>query len=154
MGKRRVNVLTATGSGSYEVRLPESHRELLAALAEQLRDLLTEGHDPALRRLFPVAYTEDADREADYQSLMHDDLLRKRLEDLDLLEQLGETSSLDEEEVVRMMQALNSVRLVLGTRLDVAEDMERPPPDAPEAPGYELYEYLGWLLEAFLDGLR
>ena len=37
------------------------------------------------------------------------------------------------------------LRLVLGTRLDVSEDMDPPDPADPTAPEYALYELLGQL---------
>jgi hypothetical protein len=37
------------------------------------------------------------------------------------------------------------MRLVLGTRLDVSEDMAPPDPEDPTAPEYALYELLGQL---------
>ncbi len=45
------------------------------------------------------------------------------------------------------MTALNSLRLVLGTRLDVGEDPPELDLDDPEAPMYAVYEYLAWMLE-------
>ena len=48
------------------------------------------------------------------------------------------------------------MRLVIGTRLDVSEDMAEPQPDDPTAPEYALYELLGQLqylmVEVLADG--
>jgi hypothetical protein len=53
------------------------------------------------------------------------------------------------------MTALNQLRLVLGTRLDVSEeDPPFPDPDDPTAALHEVYHYLGVLLEAVLDALE
>ena len=53
------------------------------------------------------------------------------------------------------MTALNQLRLVLGTRLDVSEDDEPlPDPEDPAAPLHDIYHYLGVLLEAVLDALE
>jgi hypothetical protein len=38
------------------------------------------------------------------------------------------------------------VRLVIGTRLDISEDMEPVAPTDPDYAGYQLYEFLGQLL--------
>ena len=52
------------------------------------------------------------------------------------------------------MQALNALRLVLGTRLDVSEDDEGPVrADDPNAAAYALYEFLGYLLERTVQSL-
>ena len=61
---------------------------------------------------------------------------------------LAETSNADtlsEPELQAWMSAIGSLRLVLGTRLDVSEDMETPDPDDPSAGEYALYELLGQL---------
>ena len=47
------------------------------------------------------------------------------------------------------VQAINSVRLVLGTVLDVDEDDEIDPSgELLETPEYQLYGYLSWLLDS------
>jgi hypothetical protein len=52
------------------------------------------------------------------------------------------------------MQALNALRLVLGTRLDVSEDEVGPlDPSDPDAPAYALYELLGYLLDRTVQSL-
>ena len=51
------------------------------------------------------------------------------------------------------MGAVNSLRLVLGTRLDVSEDMDEVDPDHPEAPAFAVYQYLSFLLETIVASL-
>ena len=51
------------------------------------------------------------------------------------------------------MSTLNSLRLVLGTRLDVDEELPALAEDDPLAPAYAVYEYLGWLLSQVVDAL-
>ena len=47
------------------------------------------------------------------------------------------------------MQAVNSVRLVLGTLLDVTEDDDVDPPDElVDTAEYHLYGYLSWVLDS------
>ncbi len=140
--------------GGLDVRLSKPEREVLASIAPELRELLTGGDDLALRRLFPPAYADDPDAESDYRSLVHDDLLRKRLDDLDVLEQTADATHLTAEQAEQWMQAINGLRLVLGTRLDVGEDLDAVEPDDPDAGAHALYEYLGYLLEMLLTGLR
>ena len=147
-----------TRNGAFEVRLPAAERELLVSLAASLREALDGdvAAEPALRRLFPPAYAGAADEEAEaeYQAMMHDELLASRRAALDLLEATAERTRLDEEELVAWMTALNQVRLVLGTRLDVREDAEPwPAPDDPSAPMAAVYTYLGVLLESVVDAL-
>ena len=47
---------------------------------------------------------------------------------------------LTESELNAWLSAVGSLRLVLGTRLDVSEDMEAPDPEDPTAAEYALYE--------------
>lgn len=148
-----------TWRGDFEVRLPEAERKLLVTLVGALRAAL-DGDvraEPTLRRLFPRAYADPADEhaEAEYQALVHDELLASRRAALDVLEATATRDRLDEPELLSWMTALNQLRLVLGTRLDVSEDDDPlPAPDDPAAPLAEVYHYLGVLLEAVIDALE
>ena len=94
---------------------------------------------------------------------MRDELLESRLAAIDVaisvVAQDGEVSA---EEIDAFSRSINSLRLVLGTTLDIAESDYGSPSDTQhsensdrdetsEADEYliqkELYEYLGWLLE-------
>jgi len=148
-----------TRSGEYEVRLPATERQLLASLVEALRAALTGDvrAEPGLRRLFPPAYADaaDGDAEAEYQSLVHDELLAARRAALDVLEATAERNRLEEAELLSWMTALNQLRLVIGTRLDVREDADPlPDPDDPTAPLAAIYTWLGVLLESVIDALE
>ena len=151
-------------SGKFKIELADDHRRLLTQLIEQLRDSLTTTTDDAnLRRLFPTAYNNDAKKDAEYQRLMRDELLESRLAAIDVaisvVAQDGEVSA---EEIDAFSRSINSLRLVLGTTLDIAESDYGSPSDTQhsensaldetsEAAEYliqkELYDYLGWLLE-------
>jgi hypothetical protein len=141
--------------GRYQIRLRANERMLLAGLVEQLREqLLASTDDPSVRRLFPPAYPDDAERDAGYQVLTRDELLEQRLAALDVVERtLDSGGDLDDAEMTAWMGTLNSLRLVLGTRLDVDEE----PPELDEtdslAPAYAVYEYLGWVLSQVVDAL-
>ncbi|HEX4867223.1 MAG TPA: DUF2017 family protein [Acidimicrobiales bacterium] len=149
--RRRVR---RTGAGTFEVRLPAPERELLASLVEQLRDLLSETtDDPLVRRLFPTAYNEDAERDREYQQLVRDELLERRLAALATVEATLEERALTEAQVSGWMTALNDLRLVLGTRLDVSEDLSEVDADDPDVTAYAVYEYLGFLLSEVVDAL-
>jgi len=143
-----------TSTGTYKVHLATSERDLLANLADQLRDLLTETtDDPTVRRLFPTAYNEDAERDREYQQLVRDELLERRLAALAMVETTLAADELTEEELTGWLTALNDLRLVLGTRLDVTEDLSEIAADDPDAPAYAVYEYLGYLLSHVVDAL-
>lgn len=143
-----------TRDGAYAVRLPEPERALLGNLVEQLRDVLLETtDDPTLRRLFPTAYHDDHERDREYQQLVRDELLERRLASLATVEATLATTELSEDEVTAWMHALNDLRLVLGTRLDVGEELLDIDADDPDAPAYAVYEYLGFLLSEVVDAL-
>jgi hypothetical protein len=141
-------------AGGYEVRLRPRERALLGDLVVQLREqLLASTDDPAVRRLFPPAYPDDAERDAGYQVLTRDELLEHRLAALDTVEASLDGSPLDDAGLTAWLSTLNSLRLVLGTRLDVDEEPPVLADDDPLAPAYAVYEYLGWLLSQVVDAL-
>lgn len=140
--------------GRFEVKLPDEEREMLHEILPQLRAAL-EGDasaDPGFKRLFPVAYAQDPEHEAEYRALVGDELLTKRLAQVDLVLSTIDAPHLTEDELFAWMGSVNDLRLVLGTRLDVSEetDLAVDPAD-PEAAAYSLYGYLGWLLEMLVE---
>jgi hypothetical protein len=140
------------GEGRYQVRLRPNERVLVADLVGQLREqLLASTDDPAVRRLFPPAYPNDAERDAGYQVLTRDELLEHRLSALDVVERTLDGNDLDHADMTAWMGTLNALRLVLGTRLDVDEDLPDLDRADPMAPAYAVYEYLGWLLSQVID---
>lgn len=140
--------------GRYRIALPEPERELLSTLVPQLRELLTTD-DPSLNRLFPTAYADDPERDAGYHAMVRDELLEKRFHSLDVLERTVEGGEVDEETLSSWMRALNDLRLVLGTRLDVSEDDDPMgiDPDDPLAPAWTIYHYLAALQSMIIDAL-
>jgi hypothetical protein len=143
-----------TRGGRFRLRLTDEEREVLRALPGQLRDQL-DTEDPSLRRLHPPAYQDDPEREREYRRLVHDDLVRQRLQALEVMESTIDAGSLDEEQMTAWLGALNDLRLVLGTRLEVTEEMyeEGIPDQDPRAASFALYQYLGWLEEQIVSAL-
>lgn len=144
-----------TRKGDFELRLPDEERTVLRSLVAQMREILAEDADPGLRRLYPTAYAEDAERDQEYQRLVHDDLLARRLAAFETVEETLDAERIDEEQLVSWMGALNDTRLVIGTKLDVSEDPTfNVADDDPDAPAYAIYAYLGWLLEQIVEVLN
>jgi Domain of unknown function (DUF2017) len=151
--RRRIQ---AIGDGSVRLRLPREERDLLRTLPDQLRSLLDDApDDPSLERLFPPAY-DDADSEAEYRRLVRDELLDGRRRALATLEETLDRDRLSAEQAQAWLTALNDLRLVLGTRLDVREDelLERVDPTDARAPALGLYAYLSWLQEQLVEALE
>jgi len=141
--------------GGVELRLTREERALLTGLAGELLVLLDgEPGDPALRRLSPPAYDDEQDEDA-YRELMGGELLTGRREALELIARTAEQERLSLEEADAWLRALNDLRLVLGTRLDVKEDtfLEELRPEDPRAPALAVYGYLSWLQEQLVAAL-
>ena len=139
--------------GSYRVRLPEEERAVLAALPGQLREALAED-EPTVYRLFPPAFQDDPEANLAYHRLVGESLLDGKLAALRELERTAHDERLDEETVECWLGAIESLRLVLGTQLDVREETAGVfDPGAPEAPRLALYHWLSWLQEEIVQAL-
>ena len=154
LGRSR-KLLTRGRDGRWTLHLGADERQLLAALAGELESMIdADPDDPSLRRLHPTAYIDDEEREAGWQLLIGEELRTTRRAQLEAVRATAERTDLDEDEVQAWMQALNALRLVLGTRLDVSEDDEGSVrPDDPNAAAYALYEFLGYMLERTVHSL-
>ena len=106
-----------------------------------------------MRRLFPTAYHDDPDRDREYQQLVRDELLERRLAALATVEATARADEVTQEELTAWLTSLNDLRLVLGTRLDVSEDQAALDEDDPDAPAMAVYGYLSVLLGDVVDAL-
>jgi hypothetical protein len=115
--------------------------------------------DPVLRRLRPAGYAEDADPEAsrEFRRFTEADLAavqRARIATVRETVLAGDRVQLDPEQAQAWLGALNDLRLALGTRLGVSEDLAAEPgPEHPLAGSYELYHLLGALQHQLLVAL-
>ena len=143
-----------TGRGDFELKLPKEERRILRSLPEQMRTLIREG-DASTYRLFPPAYGDDDAAEREYRRMVGNDLLEHHLDALRVLEETLDAKRVDADQLTSWLTALNEVRLVLGTQLDVTEELyDRDVEDAdPRAPLFALYFYLGWLQEQVVEAL-
>jgi Domain of unknown function (DUF2017) len=141
-----------TRGGDFRLQLPAVERDMLRTLPSQLRELLGSG-DPALVRLHPPAHPDDPDLNAEYEALVREDLTARRLQALRVMEETIDAELLDRDQLTAWLAALNDLRLVLGTRLDVTEDMDPVRPDHPDAQAHGLYGYLTLLEEQVVEAL-
>ena len=162
MGLRRRKVVEPLRNGGFRLNVERDARALIVRLTGELRDVVLRA-DPtttSLRRLFPVAYHDDPDADDEYQRLMREELVASRLAGIESIEAAlrpdDETPpELTEAELHAVMQAVNSLRLLLGTLLDVGED-DGPTADDPDdehAGERHLYDYLSWLLEHIVQAM-
>lgn len=141
---------------TYSLNIDAHDRETLNSLLDQLRDvLMNDSNSDVARRLFPAAYHQDEQHEQEYQRLMRNELLSSRLASLTLTSSMLERdqgagqANLTPDELDAFMRSINSLRLILGTLLDVHEDEfeEEIEENEPGYGQYQLYLYLGWLLD-------
>jgi hypothetical protein len=137
------------------VSLDRDEQLLLAELLDELEGLLDDPEDPELRRLFPPAYSEPTDDEQ-YRSLVRDQLVSGRSKALATVRATLSRDTLDVEQADQWLRALNDMRLVLGTRWDVTEQLDYRKLDLNERRGRELavYGYLSWLQEQLVEALE
>lgn len=152
---KRFRAPIRANKNGFVIDIGADETALMQRLTAELRSLLMDS-DPSIEaeallgRLFPVAYPDDLELEAEYQRLMREELLASKLSALQIVDDaLRQSGDVDEESLVAFMQSVNSIRLVLGTMLGVSDD-----PEADEvgtglddSPEYNLYAYLSWLLE-------
>ena len=140
--------------GGYRIRLGADERRTLRSLLAELRGLIL-GDDAAVERLFPDAYRDDERASADFDRLVRADLVAGRLDALDTVESSLDAERLDEAQLAAWCGALNDLRLVLGERLGVTEDLyeEGIRPDDPRGPGLALYGWLTWLQGHVVEAL-
>jgi Domain of unknown function (DUF2017) len=141
--------------GRVRLHLLPHEVALLRELLDELETLLEDPEDPALRRLFPPAHT-DRENEEQYRSLVGDQLLSGRTKALATVRDTLGRDTLAPDEADAWLRALNDVRLVLGTRLDVSEEIDWEAVDLQDARGRDLavYGYLSWLQEQLVEALQ
>lgn len=160
-----------TGERALVVEITRLEAAHLAGLITQFADLLddtaTAADDPAIGRLVPDAYVDDADSAREFRDLTERDLLARRRSDAaTVLESLRDAVeipddpedpalfetveiALDREGVQAWLRTLAAVRLVLADRLgiDTAEDHD----DAD--PRFGIYDWLGYRLHGLVTAI-
>lgn len=143
--------------GGFDVRISGRERDVLATLPETLRAVVTSGDagDPVARRLFPSAYLDDEEASREFDEVVHDDLLERRLAAIATFERTVRANHVTEDELIDWLAALNDIRLVLGVRLAVTEESTGADfaGDEETATAFELYRYLSYLEEHVVEAL-
>lgn len=150
-----------TSGPGLRVRLDSHESDLLRELLEELRTLVTADlrADPVVRRLYPDAHDAEDEARA-YRDLVGDDLQTAKREAIDTVEKaLGNggrlATVLPEHDVDAWLTVLTDLRLAIGTRLEVTEELMEQELDAgdPRAAGLSVLHWLGWLQELMLREL-
>ncbi len=123
---RGIAIATAPGGGVM-VELPGELRALLRSVARQMQDVLTDDEyadSPLLARLLPQAVMDDPLEALGFEQLMGKAIHDGKIEAAKVLEATAGNERLTEEETLAWLRSLNDVRLMLGTHLNVSEDVD------------------------------
>lgn len=124
--------------------------------------------DPALLRLLPDAHRDDAEASAEFRRFTEKTLRDTKANDaLVVIASIGELDGdevddiefeIDAAAARSWLRCLTDMRLTLAARLGVVADDEEHwaslPEDDPRLAVYEIYGWLGYLLESLLDEIR
>jgi hypothetical protein len=185
----------ARRKGSVHIELPAHAAALLASLARQLVELLSDGEasqrddadsleamldfgaprdapqDPALLRLLPDAHRDDDEAAAEFRRYTERTLRDGKIADaMTVIDDIGEIPDdlppdaadfefeIDADGARAWLRCLTDMRLTLAERLGVAAEDEAYwdglPEEDPRLPVFEIYGWLGYLLESLLDSVR
>jgi hypothetical protein len=122
--------------------------------------------DVVLQRLLPDAYSGDDQAAAEFRRFTERGLRDGKVSDAKrVLAALEGSSAVDDgitlepDDQLSWLRALNDLRLAIGTRLDIKEEddygvWEKLPDDDPRRLTYDLYDWLGYLQSALLHNMR
>ena len=171
-----------TMTGRVVLRVDEVEKGLLSMLLQQLSEFVApEGDlsddplarlvgidpdaeapdDPALARLFPDAYRDDAEASAEFRRFTERSLRETKVANaetaLETLRRSGEKVTLTAQEAEAWLGALTDIRLALGSRLAITEDsldeLATLPDEDPRAATYHVYDWLTFLQESLVQCL-
>lgn len=165
-------------SGGVSVHLDPGEVSILRSLVTQVLSLVEPGttgddpleralgigspvepSDPVLARLFPSAYRDDAEASGEFRRYTEATLRdAKRADAITLLETLAPGKlELTVEQGQAWLRAINDVRLALGVRLEVTEEIHEEiadmPEDDPRYPAYVTYDWLTYLQDTLVRAL-
>lgn len=165
---RQRGVRRLDDDGGVEIVIGTGERDALADLAPQLRAVVDGTSDSDLAtlvrdRLFPAAYPDDPERQAEYEELAGDELAQMHRDALDTFEATlaGGTTQrerwsvrLSGEEAEAWLAAINDGRLTLATAVGITDESCWDEGPDPEDPASVLLFYLGWLEEELVGALQ
>lgn len=128
-------------------------RQLLKDLKEMTLSHIEES-TPAAKRIYPVAYQNSPEMEMDYKKLTRGPLIDHHRQSLSMFENSLSKGELTNEEAMAWMSALNDMRLILGTALDIQEDQGVPNEDDPNYEGYVVYDLLTYLQGVLIEEIQ
>ncbi|WP_417511614.1 DUF2017 family protein [Microbacterium sp.] len=150
-----------------EIRMPLAMIEIvnLADLVDQLTEVITATHsdrDPAVARLTPNPYPEDAEASVEFTMATRDDLLNRRTADaalvrgaldpfLDPADERDERSEVElvvsAHEIDAWLRTLTALRLIIASRLRITDDSDLEDADDPR---FNVFHWLGFRLDTMI----
>lgn len=147
--------------GLFVAEFEPAEAELLSALASQVAQLLAERADgepdPAIARLLPEAYPDDAEASAEFRRFTTDDLAdRKIFNARQLAHDLAGASAATSVTKVQLgvqsasawLKALTDIRLTIANRLGIENDNDV---GSGEPALLDLYDWLGFVQGSLID---
>lgn len=148
----------------------------LARLVDDFIDLIqveTTDSDPAMARLAPNPYPGDPAASQEFRGASEQTLLDRRIVDARVVARAlapslpdpeesdhemwdddaalaAITVTVGVEEIDAWLRTLTAIRLVLATRLDIADENDQDPED----PRFGVYDWLGYRLELFIEAVE
>jgi Domain of unknown function (DUF2017) len=121
----------------------------------------TPPDDPVLARLLPDGYREDTEAAGEFRRFTEQDLRSGKVAAartvLDTLPEQGGKIELSEQDAQIWLRALNDVRLALGVRLEITEDVAQRSQDLdpadPRSAYLWVYDWLTYLQETLVRAL-
>lgn len=171
---------SAAGGGAVTLRLEPVERALLLSLAQQLVEFVSPPpprpdadpleelvgispdaaapDDPALARLLPDAFRDDAASSADFRRYTERGLREMKAQNaatvVDALESPSDPMTIEATEVSAWLGMLNDARLVLGERVGITEDnhdeLAALPDDDPRQASFQVYDWLTYLEDSLV----
>jgi hypothetical protein len=163
--------------GKLTLKLDDAEQGVLSQLFDQMTELLDDpenelgtdplaqllnmagstqiSDNPALARLFPDGYSDDEHASADFRRFTEQDLRAQKQAALATVQGTlsgwsGKTT-ITSQQAQDWLKAINDLRLVLGTRLEITDEVETD--FEADEPGIHLYNYLTYLQGTLIDAL-
>lgn len=128
--------------------------ELLRTLLTQYDEILQQpGDDPALERLFPVAYRDDPDAAAEFARYTRSGLVEHKSSAAGSIAAAiagGGSVQLDPPAAERWLPVLTDLRLIIAQRLGIVRDDDEVPRD----PLGDVYHWLAELQTYLIDAIE
>jgi hypothetical protein len=169
---------TKTENASYTAGFTDVETEIIADLAAQIAGMLGPlvgsddplfaavgiggssllNDDPAIARLLPDAYGEDAVASGDFRRLTEQSLATRKVANartvIDSLARAGDSLELSEQEAQSWLRTLSDIRLTIAARLGIETDGDEGATDSDSALAlHDLYDWLAYVTESLLDAL-